>query len=139
MPETDRQRAEGPEAGEQTAAPYPEMGAAEMSAAVDMAADIDANLPLEGRIAAILPQQKGKSRVQLNIGAQHGLASRMRLEVWRPEPSQQKVGQLEVVATDSTTAIAKLRKLDKKLKKSGEGLQLQYRVISAKRRSRRSL
>ena len=34
MPETDRQRAEGPEAGEQTAAPYPEMGAAEMSAAV---------------------------------------------------------------------------------------------------------
>eukprot|EP01045_Picozoa_sp_COSAG04_P019073 COSAG04_NODE_1819_length_5500_cov_5.703573_2_plen_985_part_00 len=40
MPETDRQRAEGPEAaGEQTAAPYPEMGAAEMSAAVDLAAE----------------------------------------------------------------------------------------------------
>ena len=107
--------------------------------AVDMAADTDANLPLEGRIAAILPQQKGKCRVQLNIGARHGLASRMRLDVWRPEPSQQKVGQLEVVATDSTTAIAKLRKLDKKLKKSGEGLQLQDRVISAKRPSRRSL
>ena len=107
--------------------------------AADLAADIDANIPLEGRIAAILPEQKGKSHVQLNIGAQHGLASRMRLDVWRPEPSQQKVGQLEVVEIDSTTAVARLRKLDKKLRKRGEGLQLQDRVISSKRPSRRSL
>ena len=107
--------------------------------AADLAADIDANIPLEGRIAAILPEQKGKAHVQLNIGAQHGLASRMRLDVWRPEPSQQKVGQLEVVEIDSTTAIARLRKLDKKLRKRGEGLQLQDRVISSKRPSRRSL
>ena len=107
--------------------------------AADLAADIDANIPLEGRIAAILPEQKGKSHVQLNIGAQHGLASRMRLDVWRPEPSQQKVGQLEVVEIDSTTAIARLRKLDKKLRKRGEGLQLQDRVISSKRPSRGSL
>ena len=107
--------------------------------AADLAADIDANIPLEGRIAAILPEQKGKSHVQLNIGAQHGLASRMRLDVWRAEPSQQKVGQLEVVEIDSTTAIARLRKLDKKLRKRGEGLQLQDRVISSKRPSRRSL
>ena len=107
--------------------------------AADLAADIDANIPLEGRIAAILPEQKGKSHVQLNIGARHGLASRMRLDVWRPEPSQQKVGQLEVVEIDSTTAVARLRKLDKKLRKRGEGLQLQDRVISSKRPSRRSL
>ncbi len=40
---------------------------------------------------------------------------------------------------DSTTAIARLRKLDKKLRKRGEGLQLQDRVISSKRPSRRSL
>ena len=105
----------------------------------DVVADIDANLPLEGRIAAILPSKKGKSHVRLNIGARHGLASSMRLEVWRPAPSQQKVGQLEVVETDSTTAIAMLRKLDAKLKKRGEGLQLQDRVISAKRPLRRSL
>ena len=106
---------------------------------VKLAADIDANLPLEGRVTAILPEHKGKSRVRLNIGGQHGLASRMRLDVWRPAPSKQKVGQLEVVESDSTTAIAKLRKLDKKLKKRGEGLQIQDRVISAKRPSRRSL
>lgn len=107
--------------------------------AAELAADIDANLPLEGRIATLLPEQQGKPHVQLNIGAQHGLASQMRLDVWRLGPLQQKVGQLEVVETDSTTAIARLRKLDKKIKKRGEGLQLQDRVISHKRPSRRSL
>jgi hypothetical protein len=63
----------------------------------------------------------------------------MRLDVWRPQPSQQKVGQVEVVELDSTTAIARLRKIEKKLKKRGEGLQKQDRVISHKRPSRKSL
>lgn len=105
----------------------------------NLAPDLDANLPLEGRIAALLPEQKGKPHVQLNIGAQHGLTKRMRFDVWRPRPSQQKVGQIEVIDVDSTTAIARLRKLDKKLKKRGDGLQIQDRVISPKRPSRSSL
>ena len=105
----------------------------------NLAPDLDANLPLEGRIAALLPERKGKPHVQLNIGVRHGLTKRMRFDVWRPRPSQQKVGQIEVVDVDSTTAIARLRKLDKKLKKRGDGLQVQDRVISPKRPSRRSL
>ena len=105
----------------------------------NLAPDLDANLPLEGRIAALLPEQKGKLHVRLNIGARHGLTTRMRFNVWRPRPSQQKVGQIEVVEMDSTTAIARLRKLDKKLKKRGDGLQVQDRVISPKRPSRGSL
>ena len=105
----------------------------------NLAPDLDANLPLEGRIAALLPEQEGKPHVRLNIGARHGLTMRMRFDVWRPRPSQQKVGQIEVVEMDSTTAIARLRKLDKKLKKRGDGLQIQDRVISPKRPSRRSL
>ena len=105
----------------------------------NLAPDLDANLPLEGRIAALLPEQKGKPHIQLNIGARHGLMERMRFDVWRPRPSQQKVGQIEVVDVDSTTAIARLRKLDKKLKKRGDGLQVQDRVISPKRPLRRSL
>ena len=84
--------------------------------AENLAPDLDANLPLEGRIAALLPERKGKPHVQLNIGAQHGLTKRMRFDVWRPRPSQQKVGQIEVIDVDSTTAIARLRKLDKQLK-----------------------
>ena len=105
----------------------------------NLAPDLDANLPLEGRIAALLPERKGKPHVQLNIGARHGLTKRMRFDVWRPRPSQQKVGQIEVVDVDSTTAIARLRKLDKKLKKRGDGLQVQDRTISPKRPSRSSL
>ena len=105
----------------------------------NLAPDLDANLPLEGRIAALLPERKGKPHVQLNIGARHGLTKRMRFDVWRPRPSQQKVGQIEVVDVDSTTAIARLRKLDKKLKKRGDGLQVQDRIISPKRPSRSSL
>ena len=104
-----------------------------------LAPDLDANLPLEGRIAALLPEQNGKPHVRLNIGARHGLMKRMRFNVWRPRPSQQKVGQIEVVELDSTTAIARLRKLDKKLKKRGDGLHIQDRVISPKRPPRKSL
>ena len=107
--------------------------------ASNLTPDLDANLPLEGRIAALLPARKGKPHVRLNIGAQHGLLKRMRFDVWRPRPSQQKVGQIEVVEMDSTTAIARLRKLDKELKKRGDGLQIQDRVISPKRPLRRSL
>ena len=105
----------------------------------NLAPDLDANLPLEGRIAALLPARKGKPHVRLNIGARHGLLKQMRFDVWRPRPSQQKVGQIEVVEMDSTTAIARLRKLDKELKKRGDGLQIQDRVISPKRPLRRSL
>ena len=105
----------------------------------NLAPDLDANLPLEGRIATLLPERKGKPHVRLNIGARHGLTKRMRFDVWRPRPSQQKVGQIEVIDVDSTTAIARLRKLDKKLKKRGDGLQVQDRVISPKRPLRRSL
>jgi len=105
----------------------------------NLAPDLDANLPLEGRIAALLPAQNGKPHVQLNIGARHGLTARMRFEVWRPRPAQQKVGQIEVVELDSITAIARLHKLDRKVKKRGDGLQAQDRVISRKRPARRSL
>ena len=107
--------------------------------ASNLAPDLDANLPLEGRIAALLPARKGKPHVRLNIGARHGLLKRMRFDVWRPRPSQQKVGQIEVVEMDSTTAIARLRKLDKELRKRGDSLQIQDRVISPKRPLRRSL
>ena len=103
------------------------------------AADLDSNLPLEGRIEFMLPEKKGKPHVLLNIGERHGLEPRLRLEVWRPLPSAQKVGQIEVIEVDSTTAVARLRKLEKKLKKRGEGLQLLDRVISLKRPARRSL
>lgn len=98
---------------------------------------IDANLPLEGRIAAVLPQRKGKQYARVDIGADHGLSHKLRLDVWRPLPSEQKVGQVEVVQLDSTTAVVRLRKLEKKLRKSGQSFMAGDRVISKKRSSLR--
>ena len=45
----------------------------------------------------------------------------------------QKVGELEIVQVDSTTSIAILKGLDKRIRKQGEGLQPLDRVISPKR------
>ena len=97
---------------------------------------LDGNLPLEGRIDSVLSlERKGKPHVLLNIGARDGIYPRLRLEVWRAEPSQQKVGQIEVVQVDSFSAVAKVRKVEKKLRKRGEGPSPGDRVISRKRRS----
>lgn len=96
---------------------------------------LDCNLPLEGQISALLPEAQGAQWVRLNIGAQHGLVPRLCLEVWRPLPAAQKVGQIEVIQVDSTTAVARLKRLEKKLSKRGEGLQALDRVISPKRPS----
>ena len=98
---------------------------------------LDGNLPLEGRIDSVLSlERKGKPQVLLNIGARDGIYPKLRLEVWRPEPSQQKVGQIEVVRVDSFSAVATVRKVEKKLRKRGEGPDPGDRVISRKRRSR---
>ncbi len=99
---------------------------------------LDGNLPLEGEIVELLPEEKGKRRVLLNIGAVHGVSSRLKLDVWRPLPAAQKVGQVQVVQVDSTTAVARVRKIDKKLRKLGEGIQSGDRVISKKRKSTRT-
>jgi len=95
--------------------------------------ELDRNLPLEGKIGALLPPQEGEQRVLLNIGARHGVVPQLRLEVWRPLPADQKVGQVEVVKADSTTSVARLRRLEKQLRQRGEGLQLLDRVISLRR------
>ena len=99
--------------------------------------ELDGNLPLAGRIEAVLPEEEGKPRVLLNIGSKHGLMPRLRLDVWRPLPVGQKVGQIEVIEVDSVTAIARLRKLERSLRKRGESLQSGDRVISRKRPSLR--
>ena len=98
-----------------------------------VSAELDANLPLEGRIKAMLPEAEGRKRVVLDIGARDGLTVRLRLDVWRPLPAQQKVGQIEIVGVDSTTSIAWIRKIEKKFRKRGEGPEPGDRVISRKR------
>lgn len=97
-------------------------------------ARIDANLPLEGRIDSLLPDEGGESRVLLNIGARDGVSPKLRLDLWRPLPSERKVGQVEVVTVDAGTAVARVRKVDRKLRQRGEGPATGDRAISRKRR-----
>jgi hypothetical protein len=96
-------------------------------------ADLDCNLPIEGRITRLLPGETGESLVEVDLGARHGLAPALHLEVWRALPATEKVGELEVVSVDSTTATARLKSLAKKIRKQGEGLQPLDRVISPTR------
>ena len=97
-------------------------------------ADLDGNLPLAARSRPSCPKRRGNLGM-LNIGSKHGVAPRLRMDVWRPLPAAQKVGQIEVVEVDSITAIARLRKLEKSLRKRGESLQSGDRIISRKRPS----
>ena len=100
--------------------------------------ELDGNLPLEGRIEALLTKKKkGKPTYLLNIGSKHGLVPRLRLDVWRDPPNEEKIGQIEIVQLNPTSAIAKLRKLEKKIRKRGETLQPGDRVISRRRDSTR--
>ena len=96
--------------------------------------ELDHNLPLEARIAQLLPDDDGERHVVLDVGAQHGLRPRMKLDLLRPLPSEQKVGQVQIVAVDSSTAMARISKVDRKLRRQGEGPAVGDRAISRKRR-----
>jgi hypothetical protein len=95
--------------------------------------ELDNNLPLEARVAELLPSEDGKGHVVLDIGAQSGLRPRLRLDLWRPLPSEQKVGQVEVVRVDSHTAVARISKVDRGLRRQGEGPAVGDRAVSRKR------
>lgn len=96
--------------------------------------DLDDNLPLEAHITELLPDEDGKGQVVLDVGAQHGLRPRMKLDLLRPLPSEQKVGQVEIVTVDSSTALARVSKVDRKLRRRGEGPAIGDRAISRRRR-----
>jgi hypothetical protein len=95
--------------------------------------ELDSNLPLEARVAELLPGEDGKGHVVLDIGAQSGLRPRLKLDLWRPLPSEQKVGQVEVVRVDSSSAVARISKVDRGLRRQGKGPAVGDRAISRKR------
>ncbi len=101
---------------------------------LSLRSEIDCNLPLEAHISQLLPDEVGKGQVMLDVGARHGLRPHMKLDLFRPLPSEQKVGQVEIVGVDSSTAIARVSKIDRKLRRQGGGPALGDRAISLKRR-----
>ena len=88
-------------------------------------------------MAALLPAANGPPLAPLGIGAGHGVVPRLRLDVWRGVSTPEKVGQIEVVQIDSTTAVARLRRLEKPFRQRGGGLLPDDRAVSRKRASGR--
>jgi hypothetical protein len=99
--------------------------------------ELDGRLPIEGRISQLLPGQDGKQYARINIGAGHGLVPKLRLDVYRAGPSTAKIAQVEIVQLDSLSAQVRLRKLDKKIRRLGQGLQVGDRILSRRRSSPR--
>lgn len=96
--------------------------------------DIDARLPLYGSIDSLLGiDEKKRPLFQLDIGAQQGLVKKLRLDVFRQETSSIKIGQIEIVTVDSSSSIARLRKLERSTRKRGEKLAVGDRVFSRQR------
>ena len=100
--------------------------------------DLDGHLPLEGKVMRLIAGDEGDDRIVVGVGTTHGVVANLKMDVWRPEkPGGKKVGQIKVIQADSTTAIASIRKIEKSVRKRGEGIRVGDRVISKKRRSRR--
>lgn len=100
--------------------------------------ELDGHLPLIGSILAIKPtKKKDKPELTVGIGYNHGAIPKLRLNVRKGGINGDKIGEIELIHVDSTKSIAKTRKIDKKLRKRGEGFQLSDCVISKKRRSSR--
>ena len=59
----------------------------------------------------------------------------LRLDVWRPAPSEEKVGQVQILRVDSTSALARVRKVARSVRRAGESVAAGDRVVSRKRTS----
>jgi hypothetical protein len=109
------------------------------------AADADGHLPLTGSVSGLLPVDGNKQMMTLDLGARHGLAVGMRLDVQRPEsghdsaPSSStlplhRIGQIQITSVDSTRSRARVRKLTRRLRRQGGGVERGDIVVSRRRR-----
>ncbi len=100
----------------------------------DLMPQIDARLPLYGSIISFMgADKKNRQQFQLDLGTKHGIVEKARLDVFRQSTAAEKVGQVEIVSVDSSSSVARLRKLERSVRKRGETLAIGDRVISRQR------
>jgi len=97
--------------------------------------ELDGRLPLEGTVSSVFSGPEEQPQAILSLGSHHGVTRGLRLDVWRPAPAEQKVGQVEILRVDTTSALARVRKLEKSVRRAGEGVAAGDRVVSRKRAS----
>ncbi len=100
----------------------------------DLLPAIDARLPLYGSIVSLMgTDEKKRPRFQLDIGSRQGLVEKLRLDVFSQKTTAEKVGQIEIVAVDSSSSIARLHKLERSARRRGETIAIGDRVFSRRR------
>ena len=67
------------------------------------------------------------------MGYKDGIHKKARLDVLRPEMPDPKIGQVEVLSVDSTSAIGYLRKLERTVRKRGDTVHIGDQIVSRKR------
>ena len=95
---------------------------------------VDAQLPLFGTIASELaPDGKNRPRYIIDVGANQGIVVNLKLDVFRKQLRDKKVGELKIVSVEPSTAVARLHKLDRSIRKSGGSITVGDQVLSKKR------
>lgn len=100
----------------------------------DLVPEIDAHLPLYGSVDSLAGRdKKDRPLVRINLGYKDGIHKKARLDVLRPEMPDPKIGQVEVLSVDSTSAIGYLRKLERTVRKRGDTVHIGDQIVSRKR------
>ena len=95
---------------------------------------IDAQLPLVGNIVSELaPDGKSRPQYTINVGANQGIVIDLKLDVFSKRLRDTKVGELKIVSVEPSTAVARLHKLDRSIRKSGGSITVGDQVLSKKR------
>ena len=95
---------------------------------------VDAQLPLFGTIVSELaPDGKNRPQYTLNVGANQGIVVDLKLDVFRKRLRDTKVGELKIVSVEPSTAVARLHKLDRSIRRSGGSITVGDEVLSEKR------
>ena len=95
---------------------------------------VDAQLPLFGTVVSELaPDGKNRPQYSIDVGANQGMVVNLKLDVFRKRLRDTKVGELKIVSVEQSTAVARLHKLDRSIRKSGGSITVGDQVLSKKR------
>ncbi len=96
--------------------------------------ELVAQLPLTGRILSTeKSDHKQRRQFLINLGSQHGIRDRLRLDVYSEKRRLEKIGEIEIVATGAATSLAREYKIEKNALKNGVNLSVGDPVVSEKR------
>ena len=96
--------------------------------------DLVAQLPITGRILSTEePDRQARRQFIIDLGSEHGIRDGLRLDVYSEKRKLEKIGQIKIVTTDSSTSLAREHKIERNARKNGVILSVGDPVVSEKR------